>query len=174
MRRRQLKKLWARLAELQRMAPARDTLLLKLALPKANIRRLGDSLKSRSHKTGLWASGCAKTNCAKSAVVKVAIFYAPTSAQDPPKSGKLYILLTQIEEAFKTLKGDLAVRPIFHREEERIEAHIFVAFLAFVSTLPCVKSCGSKPRVSPRAQFSSSSVPCKCSMSTSRLPMDAP
>jgi len=40
-------------------------------------------------------------------------------------------LLTQIEEAFKNLKGDLAVRPIFHQLEKRIEAHIFVAFLAF-------------------------------------------
>ena len=35
-----------------------------------------------------------------------------------------------MEEAFKTLKGDLAIRPIFHRDERRIEAHIFVAFLA--------------------------------------------
>jgi transposase len=36
-----------------------------------------------------------------------------------------------IEEAFKTLKGDLAIRPIFHHDESRIEAHIFVAFLAY-------------------------------------------
>jgi hypothetical protein len=40
-------------------------------------------------------------------------------------------LLWDIEEAFKTLKGDLAIRPIFHQDEERIEAHIFVAFLAY-------------------------------------------
>ena len=32
---------------------------------------------------------------------------------------------------FKTLKGDLAIRPIFHQCERRIEAHIFVAFLAY-------------------------------------------
>jgi hypothetical protein len=36
-----------------------------------------------------------------------------------------------IDEAFKTLKGDLAIRPIFHHDESRIEAHIFVAFLAY-------------------------------------------
>src|SRR5277367_5718288 len=40
-------------------------------------------------------------------------------------------LLWDIEEAFKTLKGDLAIRPIFHHDESRIEAHIFVAFLAY-------------------------------------------
>jgi hypothetical protein len=36
-----------------------------------------------------------------------------------------------IEEAFRNLKGDLAIRPIFHQDEKRIEAHIFVAFLAY-------------------------------------------
>jgi hypothetical protein len=36
-----------------------------------------------------------------------------------------------VEEAFKNLKGDLALRPIFHQKEARIEAHIFVAFLAY-------------------------------------------
>ena len=36
-----------------------------------------------------------------------------------------------MEEAFKTLKGDLAIRPVFHQDEKRIEAHIFIAFLAY-------------------------------------------
>ena len=36
-----------------------------------------------------------------------------------------------MEEAFKNLKGDLAIRPIFHHDESRIEAHIFIAFLAY-------------------------------------------
>jgi transposase len=36
-----------------------------------------------------------------------------------------------VEEAFKNLKGDLALRPLYHQKEERIEAHIFVAFLAY-------------------------------------------
>ena len=39
--------------------------------------------------------------------------------------------LVQVEEAFKTLKGDLALRPIHHQVPPRIEAHIFVAFLAY-------------------------------------------
>jgi transposase len=37
-----------------------------------------------------------------------------------------------VEEAFKNLKGDLAIRPIFHKDEQRVEAHIFfIAFLAY-------------------------------------------
>jgi hypothetical protein len=49
----------------------------------------------------------------------------------PAQLWHLYIQLTQVEEAFKNLKGDLALRPLFHQKEARIEAHIFVAFLAY-------------------------------------------
>jgi hypothetical protein len=42
-----------------------------------------------------------------------------------------YLQLVAVEEAFKNLKGDLAIRPIFHQQEARIEAHIFIAFLAY-------------------------------------------
>jgi transposase len=50
---------------------------------------------------------------------------------DPAKLWELYLTLVKIEEAFKTLKSDLALRPIFHQREDRIEAHIFIAFLAY-------------------------------------------
>lgn len=36
-----------------------------------------------------------------------------------------------MEQAFKELKGDLSIRPIYHQTDNRIEAHIFVAFLAY-------------------------------------------
>jgi hypothetical protein len=39
--------------------------------------------------------------------------------------------LVLVEEAFRTLKGDLALRPIYHKDPERIEAHLFIAFLAY-------------------------------------------
>ena len=42
-----------------------------------------------------------------------------------------YLQLVEIEQAFKELKGDLAIRPIYHQSDARIEAHIFVAFLAY-------------------------------------------
>jgi len=42
-----------------------------------------------------------------------------------------YIQLTQIEAAFKCLKSELGIRPIYHQLEHRLEAHILVAFLAY-------------------------------------------
>jgi transposase len=44
---------------------------------------------------------------------------------------EFYLQLTEVEQAFKELKSDLAVRPIYHQKDKRIEAHIFVAFLAY-------------------------------------------
>jgi transposase len=45
---------------------------------------------------------------------------------------KTYIQLTQVENAFRTQKSQLCIRPIFHQKKERTQAHIFVCFLAFV------------------------------------------
>ena len=50
---------------------------------------------------------------------------------DPALLWQYYIQLVAVEEAFKSLKGDLAIRPVFHKDEKRIEAHIFIAFLAY-------------------------------------------
>lgn len=50
---------------------------------------------------------------------------------DPSDAWKQYMLLTEVEEAFRNLKGDLAIRPIYHQLERRIESHIFVSFLAY-------------------------------------------
>jgi transposase len=50
---------------------------------------------------------------------------------NPDSIWKRYVLLTQIEAAFKSLKSDLAVRPVYHQLEHRVEAHIFVAFLSY-------------------------------------------
>jgi hypothetical protein len=51
--------------------------------------------------------------------------------KDPAVLWHWYMQLTQVEEAFKNLKGDLGVRPIFHQQMHRIEAHIFIAFMAY-------------------------------------------
>jgi hypothetical protein len=50
---------------------------------------------------------------------------------DPAQLWAFYLQLVEVEQAFKELKGDLAIRPIYHQTDERIEAHIFVAFLAY-------------------------------------------
>jgi Transposase DDE domain len=51
--------------------------------------------------------------------------------QEPTDLWRFYIQPTEVEPVFKEIKHDLAIRPIFHKTQERIEAHIFVAFLAY-------------------------------------------
>ena len=50
---------------------------------------------------------------------------------DPGHLWRLYLQRVEIEPAFKERKNDLSVRPIHHQLETRIEANIFVAFLAY-------------------------------------------
>ena len=42
-----------------------------------------------------------------------------------------YMLLTRVEAAFRNLKTDLCVRPIFHHKEARADAHVWFAVLAY-------------------------------------------
>jgi transposase len=71
--------------------------------------------------------------------------------RDPKEIWKLYIQLTQAEDAFRTTKSDLGLRPIFHQTTERTDAHILVCFLALAMwrTLQQWMECsglGSAPR----------------------------
>jgi transposase len=54
---------------------------------------------------------------------------------EPDVIWQRYVLLTQVEAAFKSLKSDLAIRPVYHQLEHRVDAHIFVAFLAYCLTV---------------------------------------
>lgn len=53
------------------------------------------------------------------------------AAADPEELWRQYMVLVEIEEAFRNLKGDLLIRPVHHQREHRIEAHIFVSFMAY-------------------------------------------
>jgi len=52
-------------------------------------------------------------------------------AEDPAVLWERYMQLTQVEAAFKSLKSELGIRPLYHQLEHRVEAHIFIAFLAY-------------------------------------------
>jgi transposase len=43
-----------------------------------------------------------------------------------------YIQLTDAEAAFRVQKSELKIRPVWHQREDRVQAHIFVCFLAYV------------------------------------------
>lgn len=80
---------------------------------------------------------------------------------DPAKLWQFYLQLVGVEAAFKTLKGDLAIRPIHHQEESRIEARIFIAFLAYGLHVTRGNNPKRWRRGSPRVRCSTNSLPCR-------------
>lgn len=74
------------------------------------------------------------------------------TAEKPEELWKQYIVLTEIEQAFKELKNNLAIRPIHHQKDERIEAHIFVSFLSYCLQVTLKQRAKAKvPGLTPRA-----------------------
>jgi transposase len=51
--------------------------------------------------------------------------------KDPARLWQTYVQLTEAEAAFRTLKSEVKVRPIWHWLERRVEAHVLVAFLGY-------------------------------------------
>ncbi len=52
--------------------------------------------------------------------------------KDPKRLWRWYIQLTQVEDAFRCTKSDLGLRPVYHHKKDRVQAHIFICFLALV------------------------------------------
>jgi transposase len=131
-RRKQLKRLWARLRQLQGMALTRDQLLLKLGAARQRWPAAWRLVQVTPQPDGTLGVGL---NRAKLRQVRRRegryLLRTNLTDRDPASLWTLYMHLVQVEEAFKTLKGDLALRPIHHQVPPRIEAHIFVAFLAY-------------------------------------------
>ena len=138
MRRRQLKGLLKRLKELRGMELSRDSLLLKLGGAKAQYpaawRLVEVTVPAAGVASGELPFGF-KLNREKLRQVRHRegryLLRSNLSGENPAKLWEFYIQLTQVEAAFKDLKEDLSLRPIFHQLEHRIEAHIFVSFLAY-------------------------------------------
>jgi hypothetical protein len=80
-------------------------------------------------------------------------------AKRAPVLWEWYMQLTRVEESFKTLKGDLNLRPIHHQLERRVEAHILVAFLGYcLTTTLRMKLATAAPGLTPRAALQSLSA----------------
>jgi len=138
MRRRQLKGLVKRLKELQAMELSRDKLLLKLGAAKSQFPAVWRLIALQVPKEGeplAVPNFTFKLRTEKLRQVRRRegryLLRSNLGAEDPGRLWQFYILLTQVEAAFKDFKDDLSLRPIFHQLEARIEAHIFVAFLAY-------------------------------------------
>jgi transposase len=133
MRKRQLKKLWARLAQLSQMRLTRDQLLLKLGAAKEQAPAAWRLIEIALSATTASFTYRLKRDKLREVRRREGRYLLRTNltASDPAELWRTYIQLTQVEEAFRNLKGDLAIRPIYHQHEDRIEAHIFVSFLAY-------------------------------------------
>ena len=138
MRRRRLKKLWKRLHDLQRQSLSRDALLIKLGAAKKEAGRawylvrieVPESNGALAHNGFAFTLRRDKLRAAYRREGRYLLRSNMTSG-DPAQLWSHYMRLTEIEQAFKELKHDLAIRPIFHQHDHRIEAHIFLAFIAW-------------------------------------------
>jgi hypothetical protein len=133
MRRRQLKWLWSRLAQLRAMSLTRDALLMKLgnAQSKAPAAwRLIDITVDKESGAFSYRLNREKLRSARRREGRY-LLRTNLTESDPVKLWNYYLQLVIVEEAFRILKSDLAIRPIFHQQEPRIEAHVFVAFVAY-------------------------------------------
>ena len=142
MRRRRLKRLITRLKELQAQRPSYETLLLKLGAAKSEAGRdwslIDITMPARPTKKAERRERSDFSFQLDKERLRIArrregryLLRSNLTDTDPEKLWTMYLQLTQVEQAFKDLKGDLSVRPIHHQKDSRIEAHIMVSFLAY-------------------------------------------
>ena len=134
MRRRKLKVLWARLKELSGMKLKRDDLMLRLGQAREKAGRVYQlvEVKVPEKLEEGWSYGLRKDQL-KKVRRREGRYLLRTNMEgkNPEELWAMYLGLVEIEEAFRDLKQDLSVRPVWHWKESRVEAHIFVAFMAY-------------------------------------------
>jgi hypothetical protein len=133
MRKRQMKWLWKRLRELAAMEVPREEMLMKLGAARARAPtawRLVEIEMDKESAMFIYALNRQKLRRIRRREGRY-LLRTNLIENDPALLWQYYTQLVAVEEAFKSLKGDLAIRPIFHQEERRVEAHIFIAFLAY-------------------------------------------
>jgi hypothetical protein len=138
MRRRRLRKLIRRLRELQQQELTRDELLMKLGAAKKEAGRayglmiIKTPAKDQAVTAETFRFALDRKKL-RQAVRREGSYLLRSNINGgkPEELWRMYLQLVEIEQAFKELKSDLSIRPIYHQRDERIEAHIFIAFLAY-------------------------------------------
>jgi hypothetical protein len=133
MRRRQLRWLWKRLRELVAMQVPREEMLMKLGAARARAPtawRLVDIAMDKESSMFIYTLNRQKLRQIRRREGRY-LLRTNLTENDPALLWQYYTQLVVVEQAFKNLKGDLAIRPVFHQDEHRVEAHIFIAFLAY-------------------------------------------
>jgi transposase len=145
MRRRQLKWLWHRLQELKAMKLKRDALLMKVGAARQQapsawrfVQVELPAAQKKHAKTDPETPEQSFSFTLRRDKLRVArrregryLLRSNMPERPPQQLWEFYLQLVQVEQAFRHLKGDLGLRPLYHQKQARIEAHIFVAFLAY-------------------------------------------
>ena len=142
MRRRQLKWLWKRLRQIAAMEVSREELLMKLGAARSRAPsawRLVDVVTDKQTAAFTFSLNRKKLRTVRRREGRY-LLRTNLTDNDPALLWQYYIQLVAVEEAFKNLKGDLAIRPIFHKDEKRTEAHIFIAFRLLPTPSPSQNS----------------------------------
>lgn len=161
MRRRRMKKLMKRLAALAAKPIAYETLLQKIGAAREDAGR--DARFIAVSLPEFPGDGGAKTPVTFSYHIDRDtlrkgrrregryLLRSNLTGRDPGDLWEFYLKLVEVEAAFRTLKGDLEIRPVFHQDMDRIEGHILVAFIAYclhvtLKTLLAAHAPGLTPR----------------------------
>lgn len=137
-RRRKLARLLRKLRAMRRSCPARDQLLLRIGAAKKEAGRAYGFVRISLPKDGQAVTRQSFTFTLDKDKLRKAelrdghyLLRSNLAGEDPAVLWDRYVQLTQVEAAFKMMKSELGLRPIYHRLELRVEAHILVAFLAY-------------------------------------------
>lgn len=156
MRRRRLKILLSRLSEIAQMKDlSRDNLLGKVAVARHEAGRSAARAVDVTLPSGVKPFSF-RLDRAKLRDIRrgegTYLLRTNLPPENPEDLWRLYITLTEVEQAFKDLKNDLSIRPVYHQTDGQIEAHIFAGFLAYClfATLK-LRSRGLAPGLTPRA-----------------------
>lgn len=158
-RRKRLARLLRKLRAMRRSLPKRDQLLLRIGAAKKDAGRAYGFVTINVPKPQEQVTRQSFTFAVDKEKLRKAelrdghyLLRSNLTGEDPGVLWERYIQLTQIEAAFKTLKGELGLRPIYHRLGDRVEAHILIAFLAYclLMTLKC-RLQTLAPGLTPRA-----------------------
>jgi transposase len=138
MRRKRLARLLRKLRAMRRSLPGRDQLLLRIGAAKKEAGRAFGFVKIRmplanepvTRETFSFLVDKSKLQKAQQRDGHY-LLRSNLTAEDPAVLWTRYIQLTQIEAVFRSLKSELGIRPVYHRLEKRVDAHILIAFLAY-------------------------------------------
>ena len=158
-RRRKLVRLLGKLRDLRRKSPGRDQLLLRIGAARKEAGRAFGFVCIHLPQEGEAVTRQTFTFAVDKEKLKKSelrdghyLLRSNLTGEDAAVLWELYLQLTQIEAAFRTLKSELGLRPIYHQLENRVEAHILVAFLAYALSVTLRQRLQAlAPGLTPRA-----------------------